>query len=150
MNDIIEAINSRLKAPYFGFVFLTFLGLNWRGFFLLTVTVGSPQERLAAFDSHTSFESLVVYPLIIGGLITLASPWIKFVFNFISQRPFGYMDDLILKSEHKKTIRKTELERSRSDFFANKESELINRAKRDEEVLEIENEKLKEKLQQEI
>lgn len=150
MNDIIDAISTRIKAPYFGYALLAFIGFNWRGLFLLAVTVGSPQERLAAFDAQTSFWSLVFFPLLIGGLIALASPWIRFAFNFMSQRPFGYMDNLLLTSEHIKTIKKTQLEQSRAELFANKESELIDRAKRDEEVLEIEDEKLKEKLKQEI
>lgn len=150
MNDIIDAISTRIKAPYFGYALLAFIGFNWRGLFLLAITVGSPQERLAAFDAQTSFWSLVFFPLLIGGLIALASPWIRFAFNFVSQRPFEYMDNLLLTSEHIKTIRKTQLEQSRAKRFANKESELIDRAKRDEEVLEIEDEKLKEKLKQEI
>ncbi len=60
------------------------------------------------------------------------------------------MDNIHLDFEHRKTIRKTQLEQSRADLFASKESELIERAKRDEEVLEIEDEQLKEKLKQEI
>ncbi|MNL38318.1 hypothetical protein D3C87_1605210 [compost metagenome] len=60
------------------------------------------------------------------------------------------MDNLLLTSEHIKTIKKTELEQARSKLFANKEAELIDRAKRDEAVLEIEDETLKAKLKQEI
>jgi hypothetical protein len=150
MHDVLDAISARIKAPYFGYTLLAFIGLNWRGIFLLTVTKGSPQERLAAFDALTSVWSLIVLPLLVGGLITLASPWIKLGFGLLSKRPFEHIDNLHLDSEHKKTIRKTQLEQSRSAFFASKESELIERAKRDEEVLEIEDEQVKEKLKKEI
>lgn len=150
MHDVLDAISARIKAPYFGYALLAFIGLNWRGIFLLTVTSGSPQERLAAFDAQTSAWSLVVLPLLVGGLVTLVSPWLRLGFGLLSKRPFEHIDNLHLDSEHKKMIRKTQLEQSRSAFFASKESELIERAKRDEEVLEIEDEQLKEKLKREI
>lgn len=150
MHDVLDAISARIKAPYFGYALLAFIGLNWRGIFLLTVTSGNPQERLAAFDAQTSAWSLVVLPLLVGGLVTLASPWVRLGFGLLSKRPFEHIDNLHLDSEHKKTIRKTQLEQSRAAFFASKESELIERAKRDEEVLEIEDEQVKEKLKREI
>lgn len=150
MQDVLDAISARIKAPYFGYALLAFIGLNWRGIFLLSVTNGSPQERLAAFDAETSAWSLIVLPLLAGGLITLISPWIRLGFGLLSKRPFEHIDNLHLDSEHKKTLRKTQLEQSRSAFFASKESELIERAKRDEEILEIEDEQLKEKLKKEI
>jgi hypothetical protein len=150
MHDVLDAISARIKAPYFGYALLAFIGLNWRGIFLLTVTTGAPQERLAAFDAQTSVWSLLVLPLLVGGFVTLLSPWIRLGFGLLSKLPFEKIDNLHLDSEHKKTIRKTQLEQSRSAFFASKESELIERAKRDEEVLEIEDEQLKEKLKSEI
>ena len=150
MNDIFDAISARIKAPYFGYALLAFIGLNWRGIFLLSVTKGAPQERLDAFDAQTSISSLIVLPLLVGALVTVASPWLRLAFGFLSKRPLEHIDNLHLDSEHKKTIRKTQLEQSRADFFASKESELIGRARRDEEILEIEDERLKEKLKQEI
>lgn len=150
MNDIIDAISARIKAPYFGYALLAFIGLNWRGIFLLTVTTGSPQARLDEFDRNTSFLTLIIYPLLVGALVTIATPWIRFFFNYISQKPFELIDNLYLEAEHKKTIKKTELERSHSQLFATKEEELIQRAKRDEEVSGIEDERLKEQLKQDI
>src|SRR5690606_26367828 len=97
---------------YFGYALLAFIGLNWRGIFLLTVTSGSPQVRLAAFDAQTSAWSLVVLPLFVGALVTLASPWVRLGFGLLSKRPFEHIDNLHLDSEHKKTIRKTQLEQS--------------------------------------
>ena len=150
MNEIIDALSARIKAPYFGYALLVFIGLNWRAIFLLITTDGSPHDRLAEFDSYTNAWNLAFFPLLIGGLIAVASPWIRLAFSLISRRPFGHMDTILLTSEHIKTIKKTELEQARSKLFANKEAELIDRAKRDEAVLEIEDETLKAKLKQEI
>lgn len=150
MNDIIDAISARIKAPYFGYALLAFIALNWRGIFLLATTPGSPQVRLEAFDSMTSLTSLIVWPLVAGAFIAVSSPWIKLTFVYLSRRPFEYIDNLHLHAEHKSTIRRTELERSRTDLFAGKETELIERAKRDEEVLKIEDESLQEQLRTEL
>lgn len=150
MNDIIEAISARIKAPYFGYAILAFIALNWRGIFLLATTPGLPQIRLEAFDSMTSFKSLIVLPLVAGAVVAIFSPWIKLGFAYLSRRPFEYIDNLHLDAEHRKTIRRTQLERSRTELFASKETELIERAKRDEEVLQIENESLQAQLKMEL
>lgn len=143
---MIDAVSSRIKTPYFGYAILAFFALNWRGIFLLATTAGTPQERLAAFDCVTSHYTLVVWPLVVGALVAASTHWIQYLFGLISMKPAGLIDNIRLEAEHRKTIRQTELEQSRSDLFAVKEQELIERAKRDEEVARIEDEEAKEKL----
>ncbi|TCK08987.1 hypothetical protein [Marinobacterium mangrovicola] len=150
MKDIIDAVSSRIKTPYFGYAILAFIALNWRGIFLLVVTNGTPNERLNAFDSMTSYNTLVVCPLLVGALVAASSHWVQYLFGIISRKPSGLIDNLYLEAEHKKTIREAELEQSRSDLFAVKEKELIERAKRDEEVAGIEDDAAKERLSEQI
>lgn len=150
MKEVLDAVSARVKAPYFGYALLAFIGLNWRGLFLLAMTEGSPKDRLAEFDGQTSTWSLLILPFLVAALVMLASPWIRLLFGYTSKFALEYIDNLALDAEHKKTIRKTELERSRADLFASKESELIDRALRDEKVLGIEDEQVKQKLQSEI
>ncbi|MFT7880687.1 MAG: hypothetical protein ABXS91_09875, partial [Sulfurimonas sp.] len=69
MDEIVDAITSRFKSPYFGYALLAFFALNWRGIFLLAVTDGSPQDRLAAFDSVTDTYTLILFPLLTGALV---------------------------------------------------------------------------------
>lgn len=146
MKDVIDAISSRFKSPYFGYAILAFFALNWRGIFLLVATVGTPEVRLAAFDSVTSPWTLVVSPLLAGALVAASTHWVRYAFSLVSRKPLEWMDNLDLEAEHRKTIRQSELEQSHSEFFAVKEKELIDRAKRDEQVAEIEDTKAKEKL----
>lgn len=146
MNDVLEAVSARIKAPYFGYVFLAFIAINWRAIFVLTVSDGTPQERLAAFDIETSFFSLLVAPLLAGAVLLLTSPWLRYGVALISKTPHHLFDLIQLDSDHRKTLRKTELEQSRTEFFANKETELIDRAKRDKEIEGIEDEGLKARL----
>lgn len=146
MNDVLDALSSRFKSPYFGYAFLAFFALNWRGLFLLFTLEATSIERLTAFDQQTNFWSLIFFPLLIGALVAIFSPWIKFLFQWISISPFTKLDDLSLEAENKRLIKQNELENSRTQQFANREKELIERAKRDEDVAEIDDEKTKEKL----
>lgn len=146
MKDIWDAVTARVKTPYFGYAVLAFIALNWRGFFLLAVTSGTPQDRLSAFDSATSHYTLFALPLLIGTFVAFVTPWLQYFFSFISSKPLGMIDYLNLQAEHKKTIKQTELEQVRASFFADRERELIARAKRDEEVANIEDNDTKERL----
>ncbi len=146
MREVLDAVSARIKAPYFGYAALAFVALNWRAFFVLSLTTGSPQERLTAFDAGTNFFSLVLGPLLIAAAITLLSPWISYVVAYLSKKPHHLVDLIQLDSDHQKTLRKTELEQSRSEFFANKETELIDRAKRDQAIQDIDDEELKSRL----
>ena len=77
MNEVFEALNSRIKAPYFGYAILAFFALNWRGIFLLVVDDSEPVNRLALFDSETSFWTLLVFPLLVGAVVAASAQWLK-------------------------------------------------------------------------
>ncbi|MEQ5807719.1 hypothetical protein J3369_09895 [Alteromonas sp. NFXS44] len=150
MKELVEAVNNRIKTPYFGYAVLSFIALNWRGFFVLLVSEGKPEEKLALFDARTDIYSLLIYPLIIGAVVAATTHWLRYLFGLIERKPKELIENLQLEAEHKKTIKQTQLEQSRSDFFAVKENELIERAKRDEAVADIENSETKEKLRKQL
>ena len=150
MKEVFDAINSRIKAPYFGYSLIAFFALNWRGIFLLILTKGTPEEKLLQFDEHTSLLTLLVFPLIIGAVIAASSHWFRYFFGIIERKPRELFDSLILEAEHKNTVKQTELEQSRNQLFAIKEEQLIDRAKRDEAVSDIEDSDTKDKLMQEL
>lgn len=150
MNDVIDAINTRLKSPYFGYAVLAFFALNWRGIFLLSATEGDPAVRLEAFDSVTSYWSLVVFPLIAGGIVAASTHWLKYIFLLIAEKPLELIENSNLEAEHKKAIRQSELEQTRAELTAAREQELIERAKRDESISQISDETKKKELEEEI
>ena len=146
----MDAINSRIKSPYFGYAILAFFALNWRGIFLLIVSQAPPAERLELFDKETSYWTLVLLPLIVGALVAASTHWIKYLFLLVARKPQELIDNSYLESEHKKSIRQAELEQLRTDLAAKRESELIERAKRDESIAEISDEAKKKELEAEI
>ncbi|WP_417559946.1 hypothetical protein [Marinomonas sp.] len=150
MKDVVDAINSRIKSPYFGYAVLAFFALNWRGVFLLLVSTGSPAERLQLFDAETSFWSLAVLPLIVGALVAASTHWLRYLFLLVARKPLELIDNSNLEADHRKFIRQAELELVRTDLAAKRESELIDRAKRDESIAEISDESKKKELEEEI
>ncbi len=150
MKDVVDAVNSRIRSPYFGYAILAFFAFNWRGIFLLVVTKASPAERLELFDTETSIWSLVVLPLIVGALVAASTHWLKYLFFLVARTPLERIENINLEAEHKKTIRQAELEQVRVDLAAKRESELIDRAKRDESIAEILDESKKSELEKKI
>ncbi|ATO20331.1 hypothetical protein BS636_11960 [Acinetobacter sp. LoGeW2-3] len=150
MKDLLDAINTRVKEPYWGFFLLSFLAFNWRALFLLCFTNGTAQARLDIFDLNTSFTNLFVYPILVALTITLLTPWLKVLFGRISRSAYEQLNSQELVREHKYLAEKNKLEKERAIELGNKEKELIEQAKRDEDIDKIEDEKLKESLKREI
>ena len=146
VQEIFDALNTRIKTPYFGYALLSFFALNWRALFTLATTKGTPDERLLAFDSHTNVWTLLVLPLLIGGAISIISPWIKYWFGSLSKKPLELINNLQLDVEHTRVIREAELEKTRAEMFATREQELIDRAKRDESVGQLEDREAQDRL----
>lgn len=149
-NDLLDAIKSRLKAPYFGYAILAFFALNWRSIFMLVMTKGTPQERLEAFDSQTNIWLLYVLPITTGFLVTAATPWLQWFFNWFSHKPSEKNAFLSLRTESRQMEEKTKLEKERTIQLENQEKELIARAQRDEEIRALEDTKAQEQLKKDI
>lgn len=150
MKDLVEAIGTRIKSPYFGYAIFASMALNWEAIFILLLSDSAPRERISEFNGETSTWTLLILPLLFGFTVALLSPWIRFCFEYVSRKPFELSDELKLEAQHKNTIKQAELEKSRANLFAIKETELIERAKRDEEVAEISDEDTKAKLSKEL
>jgi hypothetical protein len=146
LKEVVEAVNNRIKSPYFGYSILAFLTWNWKALFLFATSKADPPLRIAAFEEQTNYFSLFVGPLLVGVLVAAATYWIKLGFELVARKPLGRLDSLALEALHAKTIKQTELEQARSKLFAAKEEELIDRATRDAKVEQISDESTKENL----
>ena len=151
MKEVIEAISARIKAPYFGYAVLAFAALNWKGIFLLIASTAIPPvARVSLFDAETSVWSLVVLPLIVGAFVALISPWVAFAFQVLSKKPALLIEIQKLEAAHHVVIKQTELESARSKLISERENELIERAKRDDELSAIQNESKREELKKQL
>lgn len=150
MKDLLDAINTRVKEPYWGFFLLSFLAFNWRGLFLLFFATGTAQERIVLFDSQTNFWGLLFLPIVTSVVILLTTPWLKVIFGYATRSAYERINSQELKRENKYLSEKNLLEKERAVEFANKENELIDQAKRDVDIDQIADEETRNKLKMEI
>lgn len=139
MKDLFEAINTRVKEPYWGFFVLSFLAFNWKGLFLLCFASGTAQDRIVFFESHTNLLSLIICPISTALFIVVITPWLKVLFGWLSKSAYERINSQGLKRESRYLSEKIELERKRAIELANQEKEIIDQAKRDEVIEKIEN-----------
>ena len=150
MKDLLDAINTRVKEPYWGIFVLSFLAFNWKGLFLLSFSAGTAQEKINLFDSETNIWSLLFFPISTALFIVVITPWLKVLFGFASRLAYEKLNSQELVREHKYLAQKNTLEKERAKALANKESELIDQAKRDVDIDQIKDEETRNKLKMEI
>ena len=150
VKEVIEATNSKIKSPILGSVIFSFCVVNWKVLFYLFFAKATVIEKFGHFDSNTSLLSLFIIPIFIGLLLSLINPWLKLYFLRILKKPIQDEKVLQISLAHDRLMKKQEFEKLRRELNAEVESDLIAKAKRDQEVLSIENAELREKLQNSI
>lgn len=148
--DILEAIDSRIKSPIFGYFVISLLAVNWEVFFYLLVHSGDAASRIQYFHDNTDSSSLIYVPLLVTLIYSIAYPWVTYIFTYISSKPNELKNLLQLQSEYKLHSMRRDLEQLRNSMLSTVETELIGRARRDEELAKIEDETIRNKLKSEI
>lgn len=150
MNDLIEALKNRINSPVFGYFVLALLAFNWKAFFYMAVQKGDALIRIQFFEQNTTTFSILIWPLAFAIGFAVCYPWLTFVVIWLTARPTELKDLVQANSEHRLLVRKKQLEDARSSLLANAELELIERAKRDQELDNLQNENLRKKLKSEL
>lgn len=146
----MEAIGNRLKTPYYGYVLLAFVAVNWREIFYVLAANVPVDEKIEYFDSRTSVLELLIIPLCVGAAVSIVAPWLKLAFEYISTRPASMIAERALQAEHKLTILRTKLEHDRNKMFAEQEQAVIERARRESSLAEIEDPVARDKAETEL
>lgn len=150
MKDIIDEIDSRIKSPFFGYFVFSFVAINWAELFYLMLDSGTVDGRIEYFRNGTDFYSLIIYPFLVAATYSIAYPWLQYFFMWSSGKPNDLKNNLQAGSEHTLLVEKQKLETKRNELLKSAEAELIERAKRDAELSEIEDKDIRESLQAEI
>lgn len=150
MKEIIEAFAARIKSPVFGYFILAWLAINWKPLFFLFFDPNQIDKRIELFEKLTNIYTLLVFPLAVGAAFAVLYPWVNYAFLWICIIPTDLRNSIQAESEHKLLWKKKQLEEARSLVLATKERELIDRAKRDEEIRSIPDKNTKEILQNQI
>ena len=149
MNDIIEALKTRVSSPIFGYYGLALIALNWQGFFYLFVHSGDALIRIQYFEQHSTVLSLTLWPFLLSLLIATIHPWFLYALSWLTAKPIELKDMIQDNSEHKVLIKRKQLEEARSSLLASAEREIIERANRDQELDKLQNQELRENVKKE-
>lgn len=150
MDDLLEALKARISSPVLGWFSLALIAINWKAFFYLAFQDGDAIDRIKYFEANTSFDSLTIWPLLFSIVFAVLYPWLIFFLGWLTTKPIELKEKLAAESEHKLILEKKRLESARAALIADLELELIERAKRDQKVEELDNEELKNKLKVEL
>lgn len=150
IKDIADAIDTRIKSPFFGYAVLALFAINWRALFFLVVSDTTATDRIINFDAHTSIYTLVWYPLIFGVISAIASPWIGYLFMRITSKPTNLRNFAQADVDHALLLKQKELEEIRNSILKEREQRILEQAKREEEIDSIENTELRERTRAEL
>ena len=143
MKDIIEAFNTRVKSPIFGYFIFSWLFFNWKPLALLFFDKALLTERISTFEVSTTIYTLLFLPIVSAVFIAIVSPWVGYVFLWVAQKPTDLKNLIQAKSEHNNLFEKQRLENKRLE----EQAVLIDKVKETEkEISSIKDEKLKEKM----
>jgi|GEM_PF-5075331 len=147
IQELIETTGSKIRSPVLGSVLFSFVVANWKVLFFLSFADKSVIDKFIYFDQNSSFWSLFLIPVVAGLVLSFINPWVKLVALKFTKKPIQNARIEQMKLSHERLMKKQELEEARRSIVASVEEDLIAAAKRDQEILAIENEELREKLQ---
>lgn len=150
MKEILEAFGTRIRSPFFGYFALSLFSLNWKAIFILTMSDEKINVRIAEFEKLTSVGSLIWYPIALAILISIVYPWIQYFFLFLASKPTNLKNILQSKSEHILLMEKKKFEQERLQLLSIQEEAVIDQAKRDKIVEEIEDEDIKDTVKKKL
>ncbi|MCE8051062.1 hypothetical protein HOP61_07140 [Halomonas daqingensis] len=150
MKEFIEALTHRIRSPVLGYYSVAAVALNWKPIFYLLAANEGVLERIAYVDANTTYWSVIIYPLAASLLLSLLYPWLQFVVLWLIRKPTRLRNTLYAENEHEHLAKKLEFEQLRGAIIAEREQQLIEKKKRDQEVEDIDNEELKQDLKAEL
>ena len=150
ITEFFEVLRTRIKAPIFGYFVFVYIAINWKPLFYLIFSDTSALDRITYFESSTDYLGQIIYPGVLSVLLTIGSPWLTAYFLKLCSQPTNWKNEIQVENEHKMAMEKLKREQERRNFQASLEQQVIELAKRDEAIEDIEDEKTKAAVRSEI
>lgn len=96
LKEAVEAWLHRVRAPILGYTLLAGLAINWKALWALLFSEIDLFSRFLYFDLRTDLCTLFVFPLVVGFVSAIASPWIGLVGAWCARKP----TELLRKIQH--------------------------------------------------
>jgi len=148
LKELAETAVDRLKNPALSSIVISFFALNWKALFYVCFANGkSPEQRFQFFDDHTSFLSLLVFPVLVGLLAAIAISLFKVIVALISEHPENWLNQSRRRNQHRLKLaeQKFQLEEEKQKRIAERNQEAVEiKAKQERQKAIIEEQKLRE------
>lgn len=146
IREIFDALSQRIRSPVIGYVILMVLLFNWKVFFFLLFSGEPAETKFTYFDTHTDGWSLFGIPSIVGVAAAVLTPWINVAGQLAVHLPIMRLRTHNAETAHELSLLKAKHKNAENSLI----EELIASAKQDEQVKQIEDDEVRERLQQEI
>lgn len=150
LKEIFDSLNQRIKSPFWGYIIIAFAGVNWKPLYYLFFSGEPALMKFNYFDENSDCLSLAIYPVIIGVATALAAPYIADFGSWWAKKPTNSWRLRHVEASHEILQAKNKLLIERDNAKAIHEQSLIDQARRDEAVKGIEDDQLRENLEEEI
>lgn len=118
--DIIKAWEERVRSPFLGSIGIAFVACNWKPIFYLLFSGEPVLDRFAFVDANTNAASLLLKPVVLGVLLAIAIPWLKFFGAWVAKAPTARLNslqgDLASKRRINEFTKATEEEAAKANF----------------------------------
>jgi len=150
LKEIYDALSQRIKSPIWGYIILAFIAINWKALYYLFFSGKPTLMKFSFFEANTDVWNLYLYPLTFGLIAALAAPYVSNWGAWWATKPINAMRIREVSAAHKVLQAKNKLAAERENERAIYEQSLIDQAKRDQEISEIEDEEIRQDLEEKV
>lgn len=112
IQSILDALSERVKNPWLGSIFLAFTGINWQPLIYLFYANEDLTIRFDYFDTETDLCSLLLYPILLGFVLSAAKPILSIAYYWITKRPNQWNQSQFWQQKISKLEQKIEFEKT--------------------------------------
>lgn len=134
LKEFLDEGRSRIKSNVFASVFFAFVAVNWQPLYLVAFENIDALSKFKFFEDNTTWQSLYVYPLIIGALLAVGLPFINNMAHWAVSRAINETRIRDDEYAHQRLKKKNQWEEERlraRELYAEK---LISQAQIDQNI----------------
>lgn len=147
--EIYDSIFQRVRSPFWGYIAVSFVFLNWKPLYYLTFADVSVLERFTYFDQSSDYYSLLILPFILGVALALLAPYISNFGSWWAQSPTANRKLREIDLAHQLASKKGELLAERDKQRHIVEQALLEGAQLDQEAKSLDDD-VREELESKI
>lgn len=146
IKEIYDAYSQRIRSPFFGYIIIAFIIINWKAIFFLLFSDEPILTRFSYIDQTTGFWRSVFFPIISGVSAALAKPYLSLWGAMWADWPVNKQK----LNEAKASSDVAEYKEILLEQKKRKIEEIISTAQQDEEIEKIQDDEVREQVKDQV